>query len=135
WAETPDESGRTWDDRKRETDVLVKESENTTIVRRNRDIIAEIDVLTDDIMTELKGKGLEFKTRDAAVYALKTLLEYQDKVKDKRKRVSIEDKVRCLLDAMYEIPEVKEVIQKNWSDIYGRFERKATDLMSRAKHE
>jgi hypothetical protein len=135
WAETPDTSGKTWEDRKRETDALVKESETSAVVRQSRDIIQEIDSIIGDIVTDIKGKGLEFKTQDAAVYALKTLLEYQDKIKDKRKRVSIEDQVRCLIDAMHEIPEVKEVIQKNWKDIYARFEAKARELMARKQHE
>lgn len=131
WAETPDASGQTWDDRKREVNALVKAGEDASVVRIRRDIIEDTGSIIDDIVDELKSKKLEFKTRDAAVYALKTMLEYQDKVKDKRKRVSIEDQVRCLIDAMHEITEVHDVIERNWSDIYRRFEMKARELLAR----
>ncbi len=133
WAETPDEAGHTWSERRREYAALARAGEATAVARTQQEIIAETSAILDEILGEIRDGGLEFKTKDAAVYAFKALAEWQERVLDKGRRISIEDQVSLMLEAMYEIGEVAEVLSKHEKAIMAAFQEKAAAVI-KEKH-
>jgi hypothetical protein len=125
WAETPDEAGHTWSERRREYAALARAGEATAVARTQQEIIAETSAILDDVLAEIRTSGLEFKTKAEAMYAFKALKEWQDKAIDKEKQITIEDQVTLMLEAMYEIPEVSEVLSKHEKAINKLFQEKA----------
>lgn len=128
WSETPNLKGATWDDRKLALQEQIEQNQNDLIVKQKVDVVKETDGIIADIIADLQAGELKFKTKDAAVYALKTIAEYNKKLKDETKRVNIEDQVTLLLEAMNDIPEVGEVLSKHWNDVYNIFQKKAKAL-------
>ena len=135
WSETPDKNSLTWTERKAEYSAVVAKSEKDIVIRNRADMLNETDNILNSILTELKEKKLEFKTKDAAVYAFKALAEWSEKIKDKEKRISIEDQVTLLLDAMNEIPEVAEVLSKHWTEINTKFQQLAREMLKKKRHD
>ncbi len=135
WSEVPDGNGRTWEDRKTECLALTDKIEKNVIVRNRAEILKETDTVLNSILDEIRGKNLEFKTKDAAIYAFKALAEWSEKIKDKEKRISIEDQVTMLLDAMNEIPEVAEALSKHWTEINEKFQKLAREMLKKKRDE
>lgn len=134
WASEPDARGRTWEDKKVEYMALVEVNQQGAIVKQHIDIIAETEKIKEDLLDKIKpGGGLIFKTRDAAIYAFLAVAKYQDHVKDKKKRITIEEQVTLFIEAMNEITEVKEVLSRHWPEIDRRFQEKAAALQREKK--
>ncbi len=128
WSETPDFQGRLWEDRKRELDIQISESQDSMIVKKKVDVIAETDEIIAGIINDIKSGALEFKTKDAAIYSFKTIAAYNKQLKDENKRINIEDQVTLLIEAMNEVPEVGEVLSKHWGSVDKIFQQKALAL-------
>ncbi|MEJ5361114.1 MAG: hypothetical protein WHV26_03540 [Spirochaetota bacterium] len=129
WAETPDISGHTWIDRRNKVTSHLQKLEEASVVRQHKDVILRTEEIKDKILSELESNNLQFKTKAEAVYAFLAIEKWQKHIKDEHKRVTIEDQVSMLFDAMQEIPEVAQAIQKHWEDIYARFQAKAKKML------
>ncbi|MCL2154057.1 MAG: hypothetical protein FWH53_00175 [Leptospirales bacterium] len=125
WALEKDNNGLTWDDRKKEVTDLIQKKETETVIQTKRELIEATQKALSDIMTDILSGSLGFKTKDAAVYAFKTLFEWQDKVIDKEKRITIEEQVEIVFEAMHEIAEVSEVLLKHEKAIMAKWQEKA----------
>lgn len=134
WAETPDPGGRTWEERKREYLAIVETTERESVVRQHKNILEETEGIIEDVIEEIKKGKLSFKTKDAAIYALRSLVDWRERVTDKEKRVKIEDQVQLFIEAMHEIPEVSDVLSKHRDEIYRRFQKKALEMARSRRH-
>ena len=129
WSEQPDDKGRTWIDRKSEVDALVEVNENTTAARIKTNLVGEIEAVQAKVLEEITDGSLKFKTKDAAIYSFKSLGEWCDKIKERNKRIGVENQVQIMFESMNEIPEVKEVLSKHWKPIMNIFEYKAREIL------
>lgn len=125
WAETPDMQGKTWIDRRSTVMMQLQKIEEASVARQHKDVILRTEEIKDKILAELESDSLQFKTKAEAVYAFLAIEKWQKNIKDESKRITIEDQVSMLFDAMQEIPEVAQAIQRHWEDIYTRFQAKA----------
>lgn len=125
WAESQDENGLTWDDRKKEITVLMRKKESDVAVKTQTELLESSQKALSMMMDDILSSALEFKTKDAAVYAYKALAEWQERVVDKGKQIKIEDQVEILFDAMNEIPEVAAVLSKHEKAIMEAWKVKA----------
>lgn len=125
WAETADENGLTWDDRKKEVSALMRRKEDEVVAKTQAELLELSQKVLTDVLDEILNGALKFKTKDAAIYAYKTLAEWQGKVIEKGKQITIEDQVEILFDAMYEIPEVAAVLSKHEKAIMEAWKVKA----------
>jgi|GEM_PF-1821269 len=128
WSETPDFKGRLWEDRKRDLDLQIEEGQDSMIIKTKVDVIKETEEIMSDVIEDIKTGTLEFKTKDAAIYAFNAIAKYNKQLKDENKRINIEDQVTLLMDAMNEVPEVAEVLSKHWGDVDKIFQKKALGL-------
>ncbi len=129
WAETPDMHGQTWSNRKSTVTRNIQVLEETSIARQHKDVLTRTEDIKDKILTDLEGNRLQFKTKAEAVYAFLAIEKWQKHIKDETKRITIEDQVSMLFDAMQEIPDVANALSKHWEDIYARFEAKAKQML------
>ncbi len=127
WAETPDSSGTTWEERKNDYHIIVRDCEKNSVIKQKIDIMEKTDNIIEKVLKEMED--LKFKTLDSGIYAFTKIYEFQQKIKDRTKRIAIEEQVRLLIDSMNENAEVKAVLEKHWCDIYKRFQEKAISLM------
>jgi len=134
WAKSPDRTGLTWEDKKHEYLAIVEQTQKGVIVNQQKDIIQRTDEIKEKLLTEIDGENLSFKTKDAAIYSLLSILKYQDKIKDQKKRITVEEQVTLFIEAMSDIPEVNEVLSKYWDEIHKRFQEKARDLQRDKQH-
>lgn len=125
WAETPDENGLTWDDRKKEIAALMRKNEKDIVVKTQAELLESSQKALSAIMDDILYSSLDFKTKDAAVYAFKALAEWQGKVIADGKQITIEDQVEILFDAMYDIPEAAFVLSKHKKAIMDAWKLKA----------
>lgn len=135
WSETPDDKGLTWADRKSEYMAVVAKTEKDIVIRTRTDVLIETDKILNSILTEIGGESLEFKTKDAAIYAFRSLADWSEKIRDKDKRISMEDQVTLIFDAMREIPAVAKVLEENWTQINVIWQKKAKELLLKKRHE
>ena len=129
WAETPDMQGQTWADRRSKVTQYLQKLEETSVVRQHKDVILRTEEIKDKILKELESDNLQFKTKAEAVYAFLAIEKWQKHIKDESKRITIEDQVSMLFDAMQEIPEVAKALTEHWEDIYARFQAKAKKML------
>ncbi|HOW82569.1 MAG TPA: hypothetical protein PK573_08420 [Spirochaetota bacterium] len=134
WAKEADQKGRTWDDRKAEYLAVVEKHQAGAVVRQHLDIIQETENLKETLLNDIKGR-LDFKTKDAAVYAFLAVAKYQDRIKDKRQRITIEEQVTLFIEAMNEIPTVRDVLSQYWQEIDHIFQAKANQLQREKKRD
>jgi transposase len=125
WAETKDENGLSWDDRKKEVTALMRKSESAVVVKTQQEIMETARTVLSGVIEEISTGGLKFKTKDAAIYGFKALAEWLERVVDKEKRISIEEQVEILWESMHEIPEVSEVLSKHEKALMDKWQSKA----------
>jgi len=135
WAKEADQKGRTWDDRKAEYLAVVEKHQAGAVVRQHLDIIEETENMKKEILDDLRGGDLGFKTKDAAYYSFLAIAKYQDRIKDQKKRITIEEQVALFLAAMNEIPAVHDVIEQYWPEIDTIFQAKANQLQREKKRD
>ncbi|TAL31572.1 MAG: hypothetical protein EPN93_17405 [Spirochaetes bacterium] len=129
WAEKKDETGLTWEDRRRDYTALMRAGEKQAVVRTQEQVIEETSSILNEIIDEIRSGDLEFKTKDAAVYALKALSEWQQKIVDKGKRVTVEEQMDILFEVMYEITEVSQVLLKHQEAILRKFQERTAERL------
>ena len=125
WSTEKNENGLTWEDRKKEITALIQSQETQVIIKTKQELIEESQKALSDIMSDIRSGALEFKTNDAAVYAFKALFEWQEKVVDKEKRITLEEQVSLIIESMHEIDEVSEVLKKHEKAIFEKWQEKA----------
>lgn len=120
WAEKPDDLGRTWKDRKRDISLLVQESETEAAVRQRKELVKDSGNILSEIMDEIRSGSLEFKTKDAAIYAFKALADWQAKTLDKDSKagdMGALGVIQTMLEIFAEVPDVRAAVQLHWPHI------------------
>lgn len=119
WAEAADSAGMTWEDiRKRVVSVMRRNVEEKTA-----DMLAEIKEKSKTIEQRLydqlvKKSAPKIKSFEGAVYAFKTLAEFNIKLEaHQNASVSPFVIVQTLLEIFNEIPRVRKAIEANWDTI------------------
>lgn len=125
WAETPDENGLTWGDRKKDVTAFIRKNETAAVIKTQQEVLNTAHKVLSDLIEEISTGDLEFKTKDAAIYAFKALAEWQERIIDKEKRISVEEQVEILFESMHEIPEVSGVLSKHEKAIMDKWQNKA----------
>jgi len=129
WALEKDSNGSTWEDRKKEITALIHKNEREIVAKTKAELIEASQKVLSSVMDEILSGGLEFKTKDAAMYAFKALSEWQEKVIAVGKQITMEEQVEILFSAMYEIPEVAAVLSKHEKTIMEIWKAKAMDKL------
>jgi transposase len=133
WAETPDEKGHTWNERKQEVIALMRKKESDIAVKSQAELLESSQKALTTIMDEILSGALEFKTKDAAVYAFKALAEWQGRVIAEGKQITIEEQVEILFESMYEIPEVASVLSSHEKRIMESWKVKALERLKKKR--
>jgi hypothetical protein len=129
WALEKDDNGFTWEDRKKEVTALIQKNESNIVVKTKAELLESSQKVLASVMDEILSGSLEFKTKDAAMYAFKALAEWQGKVVAEGKQVTIEEQVEILIESMHEIPEVSAVLLKHEKAIMEIWKAKAMDKL------
>ncbi|MBN2435595.1 MAG: hypothetical protein JXK07_10060 [Spirochaetes bacterium] len=134
WSQTPDFSGKTWTDRKREYQQLQNEAEGQAVATRHKSILDATENMITGVISDIESNSLEFKTKDAAIYAYRTLADFREKIKDKEKTVAIEDQVSLLLESFKEDEVIGPLLSERWDSIYRTFADKVEKLSMSKRH-
>lgn len=119
WAETADIKGETWEDQRRKVRHILRQNVENVTASRMAELQAKTQTIQDSLYESLVGgKSPEIKSFEGAVYAFKTIAEFNLMLCEKHSNeVSPLLMAQAMLEIFQEIPEVKRAIKANWKKI------------------
>ncbi|MCL2154173.1 MAG: hypothetical protein FWH53_00770 [Leptospirales bacterium] len=119
WAEKKDKRGFSWADYRSDIRDVARQTVESVEKNRLVEIRDKTRTLVDSFYDQIvDDAALKVSSKDGALYAFKTLADFELKLEEKTKEnMSVLVIIQMVLEIFSEVPDVKRVIQKYWKQI------------------
>ena len=121
WAETPDQDGMTWEDRRSSIQTEVRRSLDEQAVSTRARMKGRLETVLQKLYDDLHNEKLtpKFKTLEGAAHAIKSVAQFLVQLEDQEQdRWSSVMAAQVIMEIFTEIPEVRRVVEKHWTTIW-----------------